>query len=228
MTGLTDIVLGLPVTARPGPESRTAPGMAANVVPLRVAVDDATTVGELLERTRVALRGLVAHQRYRGEELRRDLGLPNDHRRFFGPLLNVVPFDYDLSFAGLRADAHNMSLRLIEDLAVSVYDRGNGGGIRVDFDAHPELYAPAELAAHQDRYLRFVGRIARALDEPGTPLGRIGLLGDEERDAALARPAAVMPPPTAPRSPPCSSARSSPRPTRPPSRSRTPSSTTPS
>ncbi|MFB7585970.1 amino acid adenylation domain-containing protein [Streptomyces sp. NPDC056169] len=194
MTGLTDIVLGLPVTARPGPESRTAPGMAANVVPLRVAVDDATTVGELLERTRVALRGLVTHQRYRGEELRRDLGLPNDHRRFFGPLLNVVPFDYDLSFAGLRADAHNMSLRLIEDLAVSVYDRGNGGGIRVDFDAHPELYAPAELAAHQDRYLRFVGRIARALDEPGTPLGRIGLLGGEERDAAVVRPSAALAP----------------------------------
>ncbi|MFD7321538.1 amino acid adenylation domain-containing protein [Streptomyces sp. NPDC059875] len=190
MTGLTDVVLGLPVTARPGPKSRTAPGMAANVVPLRVAVDDATTVGELLERTRVALRGLVAHQRYRGEELRRDLGLPNDHRRFFGPLLNVVPFDYDLRFAGLRADAHNMSLRLIEDLAVSVYDRGDGGGIRVDFDAHPELYAPAELAAHQDRYLRFVGRIARALDEPGTPLGRIGLLDDDELAAAVALPAA--------------------------------------
>ncbi|MFF4449480.1 amino acid adenylation domain-containing protein [Streptomyces sp. NPDC001502] len=180
MTGSTDIVLGLPVTARPGPASRTAPGMAANVVPLRVAVDDATTVGTLLDRTRAALRSLVAHQRYRGEELRRDLGLPNDHRRFFGPLLNIVPFDYDVRFAGLRADAHNMSLRLIEDLAVSVYDRGDGGEIRVDFDAHPALYTPAELAGHQDRYLRFIGRVARALREPGTPVGRIGLLGDDE------------------------------------------------
>ncbi|MEW1583183.1 amino acid adenylation domain-containing protein [Streptomyces microflavus] len=187
MTGLTDIVLGLPVTARPGPASRNAPGMAANVVPLRVAVDDATTVAELLERTRVALRGLVAHQRYRGEDLRRDLGLAHDHRRFFGPLINVVPFDYDLRFAGSRADAHNMSLRLIEDLAVSVYDRGNGTAIRVDFDAHHELYGEAELAAHQDRYLHFIGRLARALAEPATPVGRLGLLGDDEL-AALAHP----------------------------------------
>ncbi|MEU8622514.1 amino acid adenylation domain-containing protein [Streptomyces sp. NPDC048623] len=188
MTGVTDVVLGLPVTARPGPRSRRAPGMAANVVPLRVAVDDATTVGELLERTRVALRGVSAHQRYRGEDLRRDLGLPNDHRRFFGPLINVVPFDYDLRFAGSRADAHNMSLRLIEDLAVSVYDRGNGGGIRVDFDAHPELYTVAELAAHQDRYLAFVGRVADALAEPATPVGRLGLLGDDELADLLAAP----------------------------------------
>ncbi|WP_240138467.1 non-ribosomal peptide synthetase [Streptomyces sp. MUM 178J] len=187
MTGLTDVVLGLPVTARPGPASRTAPGMAANVVPLRIAVDDATTVAELLERTRVALRGLVAHQRYRGEDLRRDLGLANDHRRFFGPLINVVPFDYDLRFAGSRADAHNMSLRLIEDLAISVYDRGNGTPIRVDFDAHHELYGDAELAAHQDRYLHFIGRLAKALAEPATPVGRLGLLGDDEL-AALAHP----------------------------------------
>ncbi|MFD4529066.1 amino acid adenylation domain-containing protein [Streptomyces sp. NPDC058470] len=188
MTGSTDVVLGLPVTARPGPRSRRAPGMAANVVPLRVTVDDATTVAELLERTRVALRGVSAHQRYRGEDLRRDLGLPNDHRRFFGPLINVVPFDYDLRFAGSRVNAHNMSLRLIEDLAVSVYDRGDGDGIRVDFDAHPELYTSAELAAHQDRYLAFIGRVARALEDPGTPVGLLGLLGDDELADVVARP----------------------------------------
>ncbi|MFE2073598.1 amino acid adenylation domain-containing protein, partial [Streptomyces misionensis] len=198
MTGCTDVVLGLPVTARPGPRSRRAPGMAANVVPLRVAVDDATTVAELLERTRVALRGVSAHQRYRGEDLRRDLGLPNDHRRFFGPLINVVPFDYDLRFAGSRADAHNMSLRLIEDLAISVYDRGNGTPVRVDFDIHPELYGAAELAAHQDRYVAFIGRLADALAEPGTPLGRLGLLGADELADVLAppAPAAAGPAPT--------------------------------
>ncbi|MGV9358466.1 amino acid adenylation domain-containing protein [Streptomyces misionensis] len=198
MTGCTDVVLGLPVTARPGPHSRRAPGMAANVVPLRVAVDDATTVAELLERTRVALRGVSAHQRYRGEDLRRDLGLPNDHRRFFGPLINVVPFDYDLRFAGSRADAHNMSLRLIEDLAISVYDRGNGTPVRVDFDIHPELYGTAELAAHQDRYVAFIGRLAEALAEPGTPLGRLGLLGADELADVLAppAPAAAGPAPT--------------------------------
>ncbi|MEV4441676.1 amino acid adenylation domain-containing protein, partial [Streptomyces sp. NPDC049577] len=193
MTGLTDVVLGLPVTARLGEKTRRAVGMAANVLPLRVAVDSATTVGELLDRTRTALREVVPHQRYRGEDLRRDLGLPNDHRRFFGPLLNVVPFDYDLRFAGSRADAHNMSLRLIEDLAISVYDRADGSEIRVDFDVHPELYDAAELAAHQDRYIRFLGRLADALDEPGTPVGRLGLLDGEELAAVVPPPAEEAP-----------------------------------
>ncbi|MEV0370843.1 amino acid adenylation domain-containing protein [Streptomyces sp. NPDC050636] len=194
MTGLTDVVLGLPVTARTSEKARRAPGMVANVLPLRVAVDSGTTVGELLERTRAALRELVPHQRYRGEDLRRDLGLANDHRRFFGPLLNVVPFDYDLRFAGHRADAHNMSLRLIEDLAISVYDRADGSEIRVDFDVHPELYTPAELAAHQDRFIQFIGKVARALDEPGTFVGRLGLLDDTELMTAVAGPVSEAPP----------------------------------
>ncbi|MFJ5974622.1 amino acid adenylation domain-containing protein, partial [Streptomyces sp. NPDC093060] len=188
LTGLTDVVAGLPVTARTHDEVRKAPGMVANVLPLRVAVDSATTVGELLDRTRTALRELVPRQRYRGEDLRRDLGLGHEYRRFFGPLLNVVPFSYDIRFAGHRADARNMSLRLIEDLAISVYDRSDGSAIRVDFDVHPELYDAAELAAHQERYVRFLGRLARALEHPATPVGRLGFLDDAER--ALVVPAA--------------------------------------
>ncbi|MFF8424833.1 amino acid adenylation domain-containing protein [Streptomyces sp. NPDC016566] len=187
LTGLTDVVAGLPVTARTHDEVRKAPGMVANVLPLRVAVDSATTVGELLDRTRTALRELVPRQRYRGEDLRRDLGLGHEYRRFFGPLLNVVPFSYDIRFAGHRADARNMSLRLIEDLAISVYDRSDGSAIRVDFDVHPELYDTAELAAHQERYVRFLGRLARALEHPATPVGRLGFLDDAER--ALVVPA---------------------------------------
>ncbi|WP_328730753.1 amino acid adenylation domain-containing protein [Streptomyces caniferus] len=198
MTGLTDLVVGLPLTARTSERARRAPGMAANVLPLRVSVDSGTTVAELLHRTRAALREVAPHQRYRGEDLRRDLGLRHDHRRFFGPLLNVVPFGYDLRFAGHRADAHNMSLRLIEDLAVSVYDRADGSEIRVDFDAHPELWTPAELAAHQDRFVRFLGTTARALDTPGTFVGRLGLLGAEEHTALTGSAPASRPAPAGP------------------------------
>ncbi|MFJ1749548.1 amino acid adenylation domain-containing protein [Streptomyces sp. NPDC088116] len=187
MTGGTDVVLGLSVTARVGERSKAAPGMAANVLPLRVSVEPGTTVGDLLARTRTALRGLLAHQRYRGPELRRDLGMPNDHRIFFGPQLNVVPFDYDLRFAGSRADAHNMSLRLIEDLAISVYDRGDGSAVRVDFDVHPQLWDAAELAVQQERYVAFVGRLARALTEPEAYVGRVGLLSDDELDTVVPR-----------------------------------------
>ncbi len=199
MTGNPDVILGLSVTGRTSERSFKAPGMAANVLPLRVPVDPATTVRALLDGARSAVRGVMRHQRYRGEELRADLGLPRDHRRYFGPQLNIVPFDYDVRFAGSRADAHNMSQRLIEDLAISVYDRVGDHGIRVDFDVHPELYDAEELAAHQDRYVDFLRRMALACAAPGTYVGRVGLLADEEHTAAVPRvPAAREPGPTLP------------------------------
>ncbi|MCF3122471.1 amino acid adenylation domain-containing protein, partial [Streptomyces arenae] len=190
MTGNPDVVLGFSVTGRIGERSFRAPGMAANVLPLRVPVGPAMTLRELLDGARTAVRGVLGHQRYRGEELRGDLGLPREHRRYFGPQLNIVPFDYDVRFAGHRAEAHNMSQRLIEDLAISVYDRVGDRGIRVDFDAHPGLYDAGELAAHQDRYVDFLGRMARAWADPDGFVGRVGLLGAEETDAATARDAA--------------------------------------
>ncbi|MEU5583195.1 non-ribosomal peptide synthetase, partial [Streptomyces huasconensis] len=199
MTGNPDVILGLSVTGRTSERSFKAPGMAANVLPLRVPVDPATTIGALLEGARSAVRGVMRHQRYRGEELRADLGLPRDHRRYFGPQLNIVPFDYDVRFADGRADAHNMSQRLIEDLAISVYDRVGDHGIRVDFDVHPELYDAEELAAHQDRYVDFLRRMALACAAPGTYVGRVGLLAGEEHTAAVPRvPAAREPGPTLP------------------------------
>ncbi|MFI9795327.1 amino acid adenylation domain-containing protein, partial [Streptomyces leeuwenhoekii] len=199
MTGNPEVILGLSVTGRTGERSFRAPGMAANVLPLRIPVGPAMTVGALLDGARSAVRGVMSHQRYRGEELRADLGLPRDHRRYFGPQLNIVPFDYDVRFAGSRADAHNMSQRLIEDLAISVYDRVGDRGIRVDFDAHPGLYDAGELAAHQDRYIDFLGRVAHASARPAAFVGRIGLLGDAASPpTAPARTAPHQPGPTLP------------------------------
>ncbi|MEK8169879.1 hypothetical protein NKH77_08955 [Streptomyces sp. M19] len=37
------------------------------------------------------MRGLLKHQRHRGEDLRKDLGLGSGSRRMFGPSVNFLP-----------------------------------------------------------------------------------------------------------------------------------------
>ncbi|WP_344320365.1 amino acid adenylation domain-containing protein, partial [Streptomyces macrosporus] len=185
LTGRTDIVLGLPVAARSSERSRKVPGLTANVVPLRVQVDPTTTTGELLERTRRALREAVEHQRYRGEDIRRELSM--HQRAGFGPMINVIPYAYGVSFAGLPARVHNVSLRQMEDLIILVFDRPDGSDISVDFTAHTDLYSDSELTGHHRRYLSFLARMARAFRQPETPMGHIGLLEGEEAEAAVSR-----------------------------------------
>ena len=73
-----------------------------------------------------------------------------------------------------------------EDLAVFVYDRGDGKGLRIDFDANPALYCAKDLADHQQRLVKLLDAIIR---DPGRPIGGIDILDTAERrrGAALRR-----------------------------------------
>ena len=48
LTGADDVVLGLPLTARVGRKMRTIPGMASNILPLRITFTHSGTFADLL------------------------------------------------------------------------------------------------------------------------------------------------------------------------------------
>ncbi|MGW7206667.1 amino acid adenylation domain-containing protein [Streptomyces sp. NPDC054837] len=183
VTGARDIVLGLAVTARESESELATPGMASNVLPLRLSVRPDTAAHDLVRQAASTTRNLLAHQRHRGEDLRRELDWPQGGRRFFGPVVNIMAFGPQLRFAGHPTTRHNLSTGPVEDLAVNVYDRADGHGIRVDLDAGPAHYTDAELAAHQRRFARFVERFAAAV-LAGAPLARIEVTPPEERGKA--------------------------------------------
>jgi amino acid adenylation domain-containing protein/non-ribosomal peptide synthase protein (TIGR01720 family) len=184
ITGARDIVLGLAVTAREGDTELATPGMASNVLPLRLSVRPDTGADHLVRQAAEATRELLSHQRYRGEDLRRELDWPQGGRRFFGPVVNIMAFGPELRFAGHTTTRHNLSTGPVEDLAVNVYDRADRHGIRVDLDAGPAHYTDAELTAHHRRFVRFLGRFAAAATGAGTPVGRIDPTLPEEREQA--------------------------------------------
>ncbi|GAA2477051.1 amino acid adenylation domain-containing protein [Streptomyces longisporus] len=191
LTGARDIVLGLAVTARESETELATPGMASNVLPLRLSVRPDTAAEDLVRRTAAATRELLVHQRYRGEDLRREPDWPQDGPRFFGPVVNIMAFGPELRFAGHPTTRHNLSTGPVEDLAVNVYDRADGGGIRIDLDAGPDHYTDAELAAHHRRFARFVEHFTRAVVASGTPVGRVeATLPQERADARLVGSAA--------------------------------------
>ncbi|QMV12148.1 non-ribosomal peptide synthetase [Streptomyces lincolnensis] len=181
LTGAREIVLGLAVTGRESETERATPGMASNVLPLRLTVRPDTTVHDLVRQTASATRDLLAHQRYRGEDLRRELDWPQDGRRFFGPVVNIMAFGPELRFAGHPTTRHNLSTGPVEDLAVNVYDRADTDGIRIDLDASPAHYTDAELTAHHRRLIHFVERFAA---EPAACVGTLELTLPRERTSA--------------------------------------------
>jgi nonribosomal peptide synthetase DhbF len=182
VTGVEDLVIGMPVTARTNSRQRQVPGMVANAVPLRLAMAPDLSMAELLGQVSREVRQILRHQSYRYEDLRRDLSLLAENRHLFTTVINVEPFDYDLRFAGHSVTPHNLSNGTADDLAVFIYDRGDDQGLRIDFDANPALYSTEELAAHQQRFLKLVEAVTC---DPSQGIGQIDILTPAERQKLL-------------------------------------------
>ncbi|MFF5302424.1 amino acid adenylation domain-containing protein [Streptomyces sp. NPDC013161] len=173
-----DVSLGLTVTGRTGTATRTTPCQASNVVPLRLDVSPGESLSALARQASNGLMEALQAQRFRGEELRRELGLRGDER-LFGWHLNLVPFDYGLSFAGSRAELNTLSLGPVDDLYIYVYSGFGGEGLRLDFFANPGRYTAAELDRHRTRLLRLLADVI----DTGTldiPTGRLDTADADE------------------------------------------------
>ncbi len=178
LTGARDVVVGLPVTARTDPVLKRIPGLVSNVLPLRLSVRPDMRLSELIRQAATEVRGALKHQRYRGEDLHRDLGLPGSVGTLFTPVINIMPFDYDLCFSGYRTETHNVSLALVSDLIIEVVARKDGSGIRICWQASPETCSAEDLTAHQKRFINLLENFAVA--DLNQPIGRIDILSSQE------------------------------------------------
>ncbi|MFE4590135.1 amino acid adenylation domain-containing protein [Streptomyces laurentii] len=182
MTGEDDLVLGMATMSRLGSAALRTPGTASDVLPLRVTTQPGTPVAEFARTVAAELAALRRHQQYRGESIRRDLGLLGTGRRLYGPVLNIVPFTEELDFQGSTATWHHLSGGAVDDLQISVRPGTRPGTLWFAFDANPALYDEDELALHRDRFLTLLRRLTQA--EPTTALADLDLLlpGEHPRD----------------------------------------------
>ncbi len=164
-TAAPEVILGLPVMSRLGSAALRVPCMAMNIVPLRIPVPPGAGLLTLARGVAAELRAMRPHLRYRYEQLRRDLKRVGGQRRLFGPVVNIMPFDYALRFAGMPAFAHNISAGPVEDLSIGMYARSDGSGLRVDFDANPACYAQEALEVHQSGFLQLLEALVAAPEQ---------------------------------------------------------------
>ncbi|MER7405968.1 amino acid adenylation domain-containing protein [Streptomyces sp. NPDC000070] len=159
MTGADDLVLGLATMSRLGSAALRTPGTASDILPLRIAVSPTAPVGDLVRSVADELRSLRRHQQYRGEFVRRDLGLMGAGRGVHGPVVNVVPFAGEPTFAGYPSTSHHLSGGAVDDLQINVRPGAEAGGLWLAFDANPAVYEQAELDTHLRRFLHLLDQL---------------------------------------------------------------------
>ncbi|MFD8999101.1 amino acid adenylation domain-containing protein [Streptomyces abikoensis] len=186
VTGAEDIVLGLPLKSRTNSTALRTPAMMVNVMPLRVTVRPQDTGAGFLRRVVMEMRAANRHQRYRQEDLRRDLGL-SPEQPLFGAMINIKPFENEaLDFAGLPGVVRNLAAGPVDDLAVGVTP-GPDGTLRLGLDANPARYDTDSLAAHERGLRRYLDALTDLLlEDAQRPVGTLDLLDADEIHRATA------------------------------------------
>lgn len=183
ITGAKEIILGLPTMCRLGSKLLRAPGMVMNILPLRLMFEPNASLSEMCKQVSEEIRKIRKHQYYRPEQLRRDLNLSNSGNKLYGPVINVMPFDYNLNFTGIQGITHNLSAGPVEDISINVYYRSNGQDLRIDMDANPAIYEKSDLTYHLDRWINLLKN--GASEYFYRPIRSIDVLLPEERNLII-------------------------------------------
>ncbi|MFD7406981.1 amino acid adenylation domain-containing protein [Streptomyces sp. NPDC059866] len=171
LSGSDEAVLSVPVSGRTSDRARRTPCTMANMLPVRLPVTAGTSLLDLARHAGQEIGALLAHQRYRGEQLRRDLTWPHGDRRHFGPYVNVMPAAGEtLHFGAHRGIMCDLSSRRTEDFGVLVSGWTADEGMRITFEANPTLYDDDWVRAAHRSFLAF---LERGVKQPAVPLGRI-------------------------------------------------------
>ncbi|RQR47787.1 amino acid adenylation domain-containing protein, partial [Burkholderia sp. Bp9126] len=172
-------VFDFPVSARTK-ETRTLPGMFANILPMRLPITPGTTLAELTRHVSAEVFAHMKHQQFRVKEIKQMRGAFAGP--VFGPRINIVAYDNRWEFADSHATLHALANGLVNDFALTVTGNPRDPGCTLHVDGNAELYDGADVLAHRKRLLHF---IEAALADPEQPIGRIDLLGADERRVLL-------------------------------------------
>ncbi len=181
LTSAEEVVLEMPVPARTTDVARRTPGMLSNVVPLRIPVDAASGLADLTRVASAEMRTALRHQRYRYEDLRRDLGWLGADRDLYGPSVNFMAFGGTVDLGRCAVTRHALATGPVADLSAVLYDF-ESRALQIEFAAGPGRYVADELAGHRDRLLRLT---AAMVAEPERPIGRFALSSADERERVL-------------------------------------------
>ncbi|WP_307846460.1 non-ribosomal peptide synthetase [Rhodococcus sp. CX] len=190
MTGQSDIVLGLPVAVRTTAAAKRSGGTLANVVPLRMRVEPTATPQDLVRTIQAEITGALRHQRYRYEDMYREMSGLTAGSAGFGPLVNIMLFHREIVLGEVTGEYNVLSTGPVEDLSVSIYPGIHPNRLRIDFEANPARYEPDELERHHERFLRYLETFVTA--GPTVAIGNYQILTAAEHAVVsrIATPAA--------------------------------------
>ncbi len=183
---LPEFLLSLAVGNRVGDASRS-PGLAVNVVPVRVRVPLGATLTEVADTVGDQTYEVFDHTACHYSDIQQASGTAPSGRGSFGAVMNIVEFAEPLHFAGNPARSFGGINGAFNELSISVGTDGSADSdLYFRLDAPAGLYSRAELAFIGTELVAFVRAVTAA--DPELPVGALDVVSGAERDRVLTVP----------------------------------------
>ncbi|UTO61596.1 non-ribosomal peptide synthase/polyketide synthase [Streptomyces rapamycinicus] len=183
LTGRRDVVFGATVAGRPAdlPGMESMLGLFINTLPVRVRLDPARTVAELLAQLQERQSALLDHQHLSLTEIQRQAG-PGATFDTIMAFENhpIGTRDSTAAAAGLRITGTAMRESTNFPLSLGVHPTEE---LRLRLDYRPDLFDPEAAQGLLDRLVRVLAQMAA---DPETLVGRLDVLGEVERARVVA------------------------------------------
>ncbi|WP_346775920.1 AMP-binding protein [Micromonospora sp. HNM0581] len=174
---LPEFLLSVATGNRSG-SAGTTPGLAVNVVPVRIRVPMSATVVELADAIVENICEISGHTRRHYSDIQRVIAAAPSERGNFGVVMNVIDFVDQIHFADHPARYSGATTGSFTELSIGVYRDGTpDSDLFIRLDAAESLYTRAELRLIGEDLIGFIRAVAAA---GGQPVGALAVTGDTE------------------------------------------------
>ncbi|WP_328824342.1 condensation domain-containing protein [Verrucosispora sioxanthis] len=182
---LPEFLLSLAAGNRSGPAG-TTPGLAVNVVPMRIRVPMSATVAELADAIVEETYEISGHTLRHYSDIQRAIAVTPSERGSFGVVMNVIEFVDQIHFADHPARYSGATTGSFNELSIGVYRDGTpDSDLFIRLDAAASLYSRAELRLIGEDLIAFIRAVVAA---GAQPIGALDVAGDTERDRLRTAP----------------------------------------
>ena len=180
LSGEADLCIGGPTSGR-NKKTRNLIGMLSNIISLRLQVQSADTVLDVLKKTARQNRQNLRHNSFpigalTQERRKRDLSIP------FSVVVNLLAFDQSLHFGTATGSVQTLSTGSVADLQLNIFDRNDGAEVELRMDFNPDRYSLSEIEGH----LKRIAQLIKVLpDMENAPIAHLSITAADETTTIL-------------------------------------------
>lgn len=154
-----DYAAGFIFMRRLGSAALTATGPVLNVLPLGIHIAAQETLPELATRLAAQLKKCVVINVTMPNKLSVTAGERQERNRWFGPVLNIKVFDYQLDIHGVQAQTHTTATGPVNDLELALFPDEHGD-LSIEILANKQRYDEPTLIQHAERLKMLIAQFA--------------------------------------------------------------------